>query len=87
MGVSTAQTLSDQLIAAGREASTPVALIERVASSEQRVILTSLADLPEAIKRHQICSPALIIVSKVVASCTRYQFEDVVLKMTQRHSA
>ena len=87
MGVSTAQTLSKQLIQAGRDKQTPVALIERVSSPEQRVVLTSLIDLPHAIERYQITPPALIIVSKVIASCQRYQFEESVSSMTRRQTA
>ncbi len=87
MGVSTAQSLSDQLINAGRKPDTPVAVLERIASPAQRVILTNLADLPHAIERHNIKPPALIIVSKVITSCQRYQFEDVVSNMTERKYA
>jgi len=78
MGVSTAEILSTQLLEAGRDSDTPVALIERVASSQQRVFLTTLDDLPDTIERHQVKPPALIIVSKVIATCNRYSFESEV---------
>ncbi len=84
MGVSTSELLSEQLIGAGRDASTPVAIIERVASSEQRIFLSTLQDLPRAVERHQIKPPALIIVSKVIETCTRYQFEDLVSTMAKQ---
>ncbi len=84
MGVSTAPLLSQQLIDAGRDATTSVAVIERVSSPEQRIFLTTLEDLPQAVERHQIKPPALIIVSKVIATCTRYQFENLVSSMAKR---
>lgn len=84
MGVSTAETLSSQLIEAGRDASTPVALIERVTAPDQRVFLTTLDDLPATIERHQIKPPALIVVSKVVATCQKFSFEDLVSEIAEK---
>ncbi len=84
MGVSTAETLSRQLIGAGRNRATPVALVERVSSPEQRVFLTTLEDISHTIEQHQIKPPALIIVSKVVATCERYAFEEIVRNMSER---
>ncbi len=84
MGVSTADTLSAQLMAAGRDITTPVALIERVSSPQQRIFLTTLEDLSATIDRHQVKPPALIIVSKVVATCQRYSFESLVETMSEK---
>ena len=84
MGVSTAETLSSQLLEAGRDADTPVALIERVTAPDQRVFLTTLDDLPATIERHQIKPPALIVVSKVVATCQKYSFEDLVSEISEK---
>ncbi len=84
MGVSTADTLTRQLLEAGRDSDTPVALIERVSSPGQRVFLSSLDDLSSTIERHQIKPPALIIVSKVVATCQQYSFEDLVSQLAEK---
>jgi len=84
MGVSTAETLQYQLITAGRDPQTPVALIERVSSPTQRCFLTTLARMPQTIAQHKIKPPALIIISKVVATCQRYAFEGLVQDMTER---
>lgn len=84
MGVSTADTLSTQLINAGRDVTTPVALIERVSSPQQRVYLTTLEDLSATIHRHQIKPPALIIVSKVIATCQRFAFESLVHSLSEQ---
>jgi uroporphyrin-III C-methyltransferase len=84
MGVSTAETLSTQLLMAGRKYDTPVALIERVSSPEQRVFLTILNDLASTVERHQIKPPALIIISKVIATCNRYSFESEVADIAEK---
>ncbi len=84
MGVSTAETLSRELQEAGRDSDTPVAIIERVASPEQRVFLTTLEDLPQAIERNSVKPPALIVVSKVVATCQKYAFEDLVADLADQ---
>jgi siroheme synthase len=84
MGVSTAETLSTQLLEAGRDIDTPVALIERVSLPEQRIFLSTLDDLADTIERHQIKPPALIIVSKVIATCSRYSFESEVAYIAEK---
>jgi uroporphyrin-III C-methyltransferase len=84
MGVSTAETLSTQLLMAGRKYDTPVALIERVSSPEQRVFLTILDDLASTVERHQIKPPALIIISKVIETCNRYSFESEIADITEK---
>jgi siroheme synthase len=69
---------------AGRKYDTPVALIERVSSPEQRVFLTTLDDLTSTVERHQIKPPALIIISKVIETCNRYSFESEIADITEK---
>lgn len=85
MGVSSASDLSAQLLAAGRKKDTPIALIERVSSPQQRVFLTTLDDLSATIQRHQIKPPALIVVSEVVATCNQYAFESLISDMAAQN--
>lgn len=84
MGISTAETLSRELLQAGRDRATPVAVIERISLPEQRVFLTTLDDLTETIERHAVKPPALIIVSRVVASCHQYAFEDLIAELADQ---
>jgi len=84
MGVSTAGTLSHQLINSGRAGNTPVAVVERVASAQQRVFLCTLDELADTIEYHDVKPPALIIVSKVVATCQRYSFETLVDSLVEK---
>lgn len=67
MGLSAANTISQQLIAAGLSADTPAAIIEQGCSRQQRVFSGALNQLGELVARHAIASPALIVVGKVVA--------------------
>lgn len=67
MGVAMLGTLQSQLIAHGRAADTPFALIENGSRSEQRVIVGPLAELAERARIHGVSSPALLIVGEVAA--------------------
>ena len=67
MGVAGLDSLRAQLIAHGRAASTPFALIENGSRREQRVILGTLDDLPERAAAEDVRSPALLILGEVAA--------------------
>jgi len=67
MGVAQLDTLRAQLLAHGRAASTPFALIENGTSAQQRVITGTLADLHECARRNEVRSPALLIIGEVAA--------------------
>lgn len=56
-----------RLIAAGRAASTPAAVIEAGSLPEERVTVSSLAELPDVAARAVIGSPALLVIGEVVA--------------------
>jgi uroporphyrin-III C-methyltransferase / precorrin-2 dehydrogenase / sirohydrochlorin ferrochelatase len=56
-----------QLLAAGRAADTPVAILENGTRPEQRVITGTLAQLAELIEQQQVQSPALLVIGEVVA--------------------
>ena len=66
MGLTERATISAELIAHGRQPDTPVAIVERATTPQQRTIIGSLAELPALIDTHGITSPALIIVGEVV---------------------
>ena len=67
MGVGRLETVSDKLLAHGRAATTPFALVENGSLPQQRTLTGSLADLPELARRHAIASPAMLIVGEVAA--------------------
>jgi uroporphyrin-III C-methyltransferase/precorrin-2 dehydrogenase/sirohydrochlorin ferrochelatase len=65
MGVASLQRFRDRLIAYGRRASTPFALIENGTRPEQRVLTGVLRELPEQARRHAVRSPALVVIGEV----------------------
>ena len=67
MGVAMLDTLQARLIAHGREATTPFALVENGSRPEQRVITGTLAQLAATARAHGVQSPALLIVGEVAA--------------------
>lgn len=67
MGVAQLETLTRQLTTHGRDAATPVAIVENGSRPEQRVLTTTLGELPDAARRHAVKSPSLLIVGEVAA--------------------
>ena len=71
MGVGSLDRLAEQLIAHGRPAGTPFALIENGSRTQQRVIRGTLGDLAHTAALHAAQSPALLIVGEVAALADR----------------
>jgi uroporphyrin-III C-methyltransferase/precorrin-2 dehydrogenase/sirohydrochlorin ferrochelatase len=67
MGVSLLATLRAELIRHGRDAATPVALVENGSRPEQRVIVGTLAEVDQLAAEHAVVSPALLIIGGVAA--------------------
>ena len=65
MGVAQLDTLRHNLLAHGRAATTPVALIENGTRGDQRVIVGTLEDVVRLSRQHALRSPALLIVGEV----------------------
>jgi len=66
MGLGGLAHICQQLIAHGRAADTPAALIEQGTTAQQRVINADLADLAEQAAQQQVQAPTLLIVGEVV---------------------
>ncbi|UHQ22321.1 siroheme synthase CysG [Lysobacter sp. 5GHs7-4] len=71
MGVAGLDRLRDRLIAHGRAPSTPFALIENGSRANQRTVVGTLAELPDAALAHGVRSPALLIVGEVAGLAER----------------
>lgn len=71
MGVSGLERVRARLLAHGRAASTPCALVENGSRPEQRVVVGTLDDLPALARRHDVRSPALLFVGEVAALAAR----------------
>jgi uroporphyrin-III C-methyltransferase/precorrin-2 dehydrogenase/sirohydrochlorin ferrochelatase len=67
MGVGELEAVRDRLTLAGLPSATPAALVENGTRREQRVVVTTLAALPDAAERQGIASPAMLFVGEVAA--------------------
>lgn len=67
MGLMGISTICEKLVAHGKSASTPAALIEKGTTAEQKVHISSLAELPQYVAQRDIHAPTLLIIGGVVA--------------------
>jgi uroporphyrin-III C-methyltransferase/precorrin-2 dehydrogenase/sirohydrochlorin ferrochelatase len=67
MGVGGLERIRERLVAHGRSADTPVAIVENGSRPTQRVVLATLGHLDAAGRDEAIASPALVIVGEVAA--------------------
>ncbi|QZA79123.1 siroheme synthase CysG [Deefgea tanakiae] len=66
MGVAQSGYIAEQLIHHGRASHTPIAVIERATTNQQRVVTGELGQLAQLITESHIKPPALIIIGDVV---------------------
>ena len=66
MGLGGLATICQQLISAGRDAGTPVAIVSKGTTPDQQVLKGTLLTMPGLVARTQIQTPTLVIVGEVV---------------------
>ena len=66
MGVATLPRLVEEFVAAGRSATTPVAVIHRAFDPRQRVVVGTLADIQQQVVSAAITNPSVIVIGDVV---------------------
>lgn len=66
MGIKTLPIIVGDLIANGKNPKTPVAIIEKGATSDQRVTIGTLETIVEAAKERKVVPPAITIIGEVV---------------------
>ncbi len=66
MGLVGLPVICQQLIAHGRSADTPAALVQQGTTVNQRVFTGTLANLPERVASEQVQAPTLVIIGEVV---------------------
>lgn len=66
MGVKNSRAIADALMAGGRDAATPAAVIQEGMSRTQRTVVSTLGGLADAIRDEGIRPPAVIVVGPVV---------------------
>jgi siroheme synthase len=64
MGVARLPEIRDKLLAQGLSIHTPVAVIEKGTTPEQRVVEGTLEDILE--KTREVCPPATIVIGEVI---------------------
>jgi uroporphyrin-III C-methyltransferase len=67
MGLATAEAITDKLIEDGLAPDMPVAVIENATRPQMRVLRAALAGLPDLVTRHNVKSPAVIVIGEVTA--------------------
>lgn len=67
MAVDNAPAIASALLAGGREASTPVAVIVDGTMPTERVVLSTLGSLADDLALHEVVPPAIIVIGEVVA--------------------
>lgn len=67
MGVSQLERLCVDLVAAGRPADTPAAIVQEATTPRQRSVVSTLVGLPSAVREAGIVAPATVIVGAVAA--------------------
>jgi uroporphyrin-III C-methyltransferase/precorrin-2 dehydrogenase/sirohydrochlorin ferrochelatase len=67
MAVDNAPAIADALVAGGRAADTPVAVITDGTMATERTVLSTLGDLEGDIVENGVRPPAIIVVGHVVA--------------------
>lgn len=66
MGVTRLGEITARLMAAGLPAHTPAAAIQHGTLPLQREVISTLAALPEAVRRSELGSPAIVVIGEVV---------------------
>ncbi len=67
MGVARAADITAKLIAAGLRADLPAAVVSAAHTAQQRHAVTTLADLPDCLRREGLKSPSLLVIGEVAA--------------------
>lgn len=73
MGINTLPKIADQLVAHGRDANTPAALIRKGTQPEQQTFRGTIGNLAELVEKHNITPPTLIVIGDVVNQLTSKQ--------------
>ncbi|MCQ4153063.1 MAG: uroporphyrinogen-III C-methyltransferase [Archaeoglobi archaeon] len=66
MGLSNIDGICRNLVENGKDPETPVAVIEKGFSREERVVVGTLRDIVDKVKKQSITAPAIIVIGKVV---------------------
>lgn len=84
MGVTALPQICAGLLRSGMEPTTPAAVVERGTLPQQRKVVSTLMELPQAAAQAQVQSPAVIVVGKVCGLSDKFDwFDNLPLKGKQ----
>lgn len=66
MGLNKVKHIADHLISYGKEAATPMAIIDQGTTDNQKTYISNLADIEQVLNSENIIGPALIVVGDVI---------------------
>ena len=66
MGLSRIDIICKQLISGGMDEKTPVAVIQNGTTPKQKMVLGTVSNISEIVKKNKITPPSNIIIGKVV---------------------
>ncbi len=72
MGVADLAVVRDRLIEAGMSPTTPAAMVQNGTLPQQRIVVTELAQLPDAAHRQAIASPAMLFIGEVAGFAAQF---------------
>jgi uroporphyrin-III C-methyltransferase len=84
MGVGRLESIAAQLIAHGRAADTPAAVVRQGTTPDQQTVVGTLASIAADVARAQLTAPATLIVGEVVRLRERLSWFDT---LTQAHAS
>jgi uroporphyrin-III C-methyltransferase len=73
MGINRCSEIVAALLAGGKPADTPAAVIHAATGNAQTQLITTLAQLPAALRRSGLGSPGIIVIGEVVRCATQLQ--------------
>src|SRR5262249_39248761 len=76
MGVTTAEQWTRELIAAGKPAETPVAILRHVSLPDQRRIDTTLGKTPQVVREQHLRPPVVFIIGEVAKLGAAWSWSD-----------
>lgn len=74
MGVKNLGLIADELIKYGKNSDTPVAVIEKGTTGQQRVITDVLGTVKQTVEKEKIMPPAVIVIGDVVSKRDEFQW-------------
>ncbi len=87
MGVARCAEIQASLLAGGKSGDTPVAVVQSATGTAQAQLITTLAELPQALAQSQIGSPAIIVIGDVVRCATQTALATISRDEPERLSA